>query len=1230
MSVKPCKFFDLTSGKPVLIGGYDEALQFLVDNPEFMEMEMAKMKAAPKAMADIAIDYFEGLLGELGDNVVGLNAEIYRKALQGIIAAIKLGKSIDQAIRAAIKEMVNAGENKAEVEAKMAEVQAGFERKAEEAELERKKGIEPSRLVAVETEGEIRERKTITSIRNANDISDKTKAAFHPDRINYKVLPNKISAQESKALIDAMGLDEAQKLVLNVNSEIPGAFRTTMAQMLIKAYNKAGRIKDAVDIAEGIAEIATDWGQGIQALSMFEFLTPEGQLLYAKREVSKQRDKKFAQHDTQIKKGLKAVKDANEEAINETLDKLADKVEDIAPTVKRPSSYGEKNTIVTKSLYEKAKAALRRFAFAGVSPDLVLVAAYHMEAGARSFADFSKRMIEDFGRKVKPHLRSAYKAAQAQIGGTGYSTDTEIANYFAGQVENDIKAVMRENGLNINDIIRSHYTVADDAKQTLTDKLIEKAGLSPQDAAIIAKAVETEFNKLATEKKLKAFAKMYGPFKKRFAKIKTLQDKLIELSNMGAFTDDAFRDAYALAMGFPELSEADAKKIVELAEKVQNAKEGLFKKRAVEDLLKFQAQIKGIDWFDVGVAIHLSALLSGPTTQLKNIVNNSLTLLVMMPILAGRIALRNPKALPMFFKSIYQGFVRGELEAEATLMTGYSPIKNKAQIPGILERIKFWGKNNPYNAYKYVSRVMTAADVLTFMPTQEIKAWQYAVTNSKTMDEALALFGRNDDSIILARVESQQEYTDAIEKAKADTEKKISELQNPTKAEIDKIYFDEHDIIDQAQKDMKRRFYEIMDEMRNVDVKDVAHNFAEKMTFTNPPTGVLGVGAQAVNSVIKKMPEARYIAKFVNVVTNVANMLIDFTPIGAVRAARGGSARFGDIGMTKDEKVDNYIKATLGTSVGIMAYILSQPGDDDDKEPIIQITANGYNNYAKNKDLEASGWKPMSIKIGDKWISYQYTPFVLLLASVGALRDWERYKKQKVDEQTLDKWSFAFGSALQTAVKTSGYIESTAGFLQSTLDANSTAEVGPNVASWFTKTATTMAPVVGTNLYSQFFDKMEEAMEMPEKEVNQKFWGKLAQHMPIAQDYLQNKVNGLGEELPKNTDFMVFESNSKYQELWEMITKHNQIVTPKPINGITYVDDNNVEHGVTPEQYYQYAKTRGEYIRAEMDDRYNNPVLSKKGTVIVKPLVEMDSKEFERWLNGVKKRASAAGKATIK
>ena len=1225
MSVKPCKFFDLSSGKPVLIGGYDDALQFLVDNPELMEM-----KAAPKAVADIAIDYFEGLLGELGDNVVGLNAAVYRKAIEGIIAAIKLGKSIDQAIRTAIKEMVDAGENKAEVEAKMAEVKAGLERKTEEAELARKKGIEPSMPVASTlATTETKERGFITSIKNSKDISDEVKAAFHPDRTNYNVLPNKISVEESKALIDAMGLDKAHQFVLDQRAEMPAAFRVIMAQMLMKAYNKAGRINDAAEIAEGIAPYGTDFAQGVQAFSVFEFLTPDGQLLYTKRGIAKQRDKKFAQHDTQIKNGLKAVRDANQEAIDETLDKLQGKVEEVAPTVKRPASYGEKNTIVTKSLYERAKAALRRFTFAGISPDLILVGAYHIEAGARSFADFSKRMIEDFGRKVKPHLRGAYKAAQAQIGGTGYSTDTEIADYFAGQVEKDIKAVLRENGLNINDIIRQHYTVADDAKQTLTDKLIEKAGLSPQDAAIIAKAVETEFNKLATEKKLKAFAKMYGPFKKRFPKIKTLQDKLIELSNMGAFTDDTFRDVYAQAMGFPELSEADAKKIVELAEKVQNAKEGLFKKRAVEDLLKFQAQIKGIDWFDVGLAIHLSALLSGPTTQLKNIVQNTSTLLVMMPILAGRIALKNPKALPMFFKSIYQGFVRGELEAEATLLTGYSPIKNKAQIPGILERIKFWGKSNPYNAYKYVSRVMTAADVLTFMPTQEIKAWQYAVTNSKTMDEALALFNRNDDSIILARVESQQEYDETIAKAKADSEKKISELENPTKAQIDKIYFDEHDIIEQAEKDMKRRFYEIMDEKRNVDVKDVAHKFAEKMTFTNPPTGVLGVMADAVNSVIKKMPEARYIAKFVNVVTNVANMLIDFTPVGAVRAARGGSVRFGDIGMTKDEKVDNYIKAALGSSVGIMAYILSQPGDDDE-EPIIQITANGYNNYAKNKDLEASGWRPMSIKIGDKWISYQFTPFVLLLASVGALRDWERYKKQKVDEQTLDKWSFAFGSAMQTAVKTSGYIESSAGFLQSTLDANSTAEVGPNVASWLTKTGTTMAPIVGTNLFSQFFDKMEEAMGMPEKEVNQKFWGKLAQHMPIAQDYLQNKVNGLGEELPKNTDFMVFDTNSKYPELWEMITKHNQIVTPKPINGITYVDDNNVEHGVTPEQYYQYAKTRGEYIRAEMEDRYNNPVLSKKGTVIVKPLVEMDSKEFERWLSGVKKRATAAAKAKIK
>jgi hypothetical protein len=49
MSVKPCKFYDLTSGKPVLIGDYNDALDFLLNNPELMEAApKVEKKEAPK------------------------------------------------------------------------------------------------------------------------------------------------------------------------------------------------------------------------------------------------------------------------------------------------------------------------------------------------------------------------------------------------------------------------------------------------------------------------------------------------------------------------------------------------------------------------------------------------------------------------------------------------------------------------------------------------------------------------------------------------------------------------------------------------------------------------------------------------------------------------------------------------------------------------------------------------------------------------------------------------------------------------------------------------------------------------------------------------------------------------------------------------------------------------------------------------------------------------------
>jgi hypothetical protein len=69
-------------------------------------------------------------------------------------------------------------------------------------------------------------------------------------------------------------------------------------------------------------------------------------------------------------------------------------------------------------MVEAARERLRGSAGAlrsGVNPqdlaDLAIIGAYHIERGARSFADFSTRMVQEMGEQIRPQLQQIYTAA---------------------------------------------------------------------------------------------------------------------------------------------------------------------------------------------------------------------------------------------------------------------------------------------------------------------------------------------------------------------------------------------------------------------------------------------------------------------------------------------------------------------------------------------------------------------------------------------------------------------------------------------------------------------------------------------------------------------------------------------------------------------------------------------------------------------------------------------------
>lgn len=101
---------------------------------------------------------------------------------------------------------------------------------------------------------------------------------------SYTPITNKATLQTAQQAIDA---NPQQAMSRVLGDETPTAETYTMAQDLIRRAQLEGDYDTAINIIEATAKKATTQGQAIQALSMWNRLTPEGALLYAQRLINK-------------------------------------------------------------------------------------------------------------------------------------------------------------------------------------------------------------------------------------------------------------------------------------------------------------------------------------------------------------------------------------------------------------------------------------------------------------------------------------------------------------------------------------------------------------------------------------------------------------------------------------------------------------------------------------------------------------------------------------------------------------------------------------------------------------------------------------------------------------------------------------------------------------------------------------------------------------------------------
>ena len=106
-----------------------------------------------------------------------------------------------------------------------------------------------------------------------------------------------------------------------------------------------------------------------------------------------------------------------------------------AKAKKAADSFGAENTVFTEDAANKALERLRGKlgnVNTGLDPEVIqdgiTLAGYYIEGGARSFADYSAKMIDALGESVRPYLRGWYEGVRYYPGfdATGMSSAVEI------------------------------------------------------------------------------------------------------------------------------------------------------------------------------------------------------------------------------------------------------------------------------------------------------------------------------------------------------------------------------------------------------------------------------------------------------------------------------------------------------------------------------------------------------------------------------------------------------------------------------------------------------------------------------------------------------------------------------------------------------------------------------------------------------------------------------------
>lgn len=118
-----------------------------------------------------------------------------------------------------------------------------------------------------------------------------------------------------------------------------------------------------------------------------------------------------------------------------------------------------------------------------------------------------------------------------------------------------------------------------------------------------------------------------------------------------------------------------------------------------------------------------------------------------------------------------------------------------------------------------------------------------------------------------------------------------------------------------------------------------------------------GEAGKALESLRNRTPGLRYVLPFLRTPTNVAKFGLERTPLNFLRIAKQSAGKK----LVGGELSEELAKPVMGSLIGATVAYYASEG---------KITGGGPRNPIKRRALQAAGWQPYSVKIGDRYYSY--------------------------------------------------------------------------------------------------------------------------------------------------------------------------------------------------------------------------------------------------------------------